>query len=129
MGRPVGLGKDEIQVVVERTELPSASRLAGAVLGELLDHSGVERDGARAAMGLGRREDEPVPLDALQRLANPRPAGFEVEGRCQRSATSSPGRTPVVTARRIGSSRSVPRMAASAARTTSHAGDVRGLGP
>ena len=78
-GSSVDLGEDEVLVVVERAELASTGRLAGAVLLELLDDAGVERNGARAAMCLGWREDQPLALDALQRLADPSPSRFKVE--------------------------------------------------
>ncbi|MCY3748444.1 MAG: hypothetical protein OXG64_04030 [Chloroflexi bacterium] len=45
-GSSVGLGKDEIVILIERTEFVSLRHLADTMLFEQLDHADIERDGA-----------------------------------------------------------------------------------
>ncbi|MDE2903025.1 MAG: hypothetical protein OXP73_08340 [Chloroflexota bacterium] len=56
-GSSVGLGKDEIVTLIERTELVSSRRLADAMLVEQLDHDEIERDGACTTVSVGPRKD------------------------------------------------------------------------
>lgn len=112
---PVGPGKGEIVVVLERTELRAAHILTCATEGEHFGHGGVDRNGARASMRCGRRECQALLLDALLRLADARPARLEVE--------FPPAKDHDLTepcacqhGQPVGSSMSVPRRAASAPR-------------